>query len=257
MNREAQAVVLVLLGGALVHAGATDLYLRYVKAGLRPLLLAAGVVLIVVALVTAWYDWRRARAARAAARQSAGEPSGAGHDGHGHDEHGHGHREPRVSWLLVAPLLALSLVVPPALGSYSAASTGTVLRQAFGVPTRLPASGPLQLGVLDYARRAVFDHGRSLTGRPITLTGFVTIASDGQPYLTRMILSCCAADAQPVKVALSGRIPPVLAPDTWLAVTGTYTARQTTDPVNGGPVPFLDVSRADPATAPADPYESW
>ena len=43
MNREAQASVLLLLGGALVHAGATDLYLRYVKAELRPLLLAAGV----------------------------------------------------------------------------------------------------------------------------------------------------------------------------------------------------------------------
>ncbi len=38
--------------------GLTDLYLRYVKAGLRPLLLAAGVVLIMAAVATVWYERR-------------------------------------------------------------------------------------------------------------------------------------------------------------------------------------------------------
>lgn len=42
MNRQAQTVVLFLTGGALLHAGSTDLYLRYVKSGLRPLLMGAG-----------------------------------------------------------------------------------------------------------------------------------------------------------------------------------------------------------------------
>ena len=59
MNREAQAIVLLLLGGALLHAGSTDLYLRYVQAGLRPLLLAAGVVLVLGAIATLWYGRRR------------------------------------------------------------------------------------------------------------------------------------------------------------------------------------------------------
>ena len=54
-----------------------------------------------------------------------------------------------------------------------------------------------------------------------------------------MALNCCAADAQPVKIGLSGRIPPVLQPDTWLEVTGTYSGRRTKDPVNGGVIPFL------------------
>ncbi|CAM5359462.1 hypothetical protein SALBM311S_05013 [Streptomyces alboniger] len=44
VNRQAQAAVLFLLGAALLHAGLTDLYLRYVKAGLRPMLLASGII---------------------------------------------------------------------------------------------------------------------------------------------------------------------------------------------------------------------
>lgn len=248
MSREAQAIVLLVLGGALVHAGATDLYLRYVRAGLQPLLLAAGVVLIIAAVATAWYEWRPQKTALTADLKPGTDAR------HGRPEHPH--REPRICWLLLLPLLGLSLVAPPALGSYSATNTGTALRQV-GVPASMPPTGPLQLGVLDYARRAVYDDGRSLAGRPITLTGFITADRDGAPYLTRMILNCCAADAQPVKVRLSGRIPPVLQPDTWFAVTGTYTARQTTDPINHGPIPFIDVDRADPISAPPDPYESW
>jgi uncharacterized repeat protein (TIGR03943 family) len=182
--------------------------------------------------VTAWYEWR---------------PKGGA---------GHAHPEPRISWLLLLPLLGLTLVSPPALGSSSAATVGTALRQ-IGVPAGLPPTGPLQLGVLDYADRAVYDHGRSLADRPITVTGFITVDRQGSVYLTRMLLNCCAADAQPVKIGLSGHVPPVLQPDAWFAVTGAYTARQGTDPINGGPVPFLDVSRADPVAAPADPYESW
>jgi len=102
----------------------------------------------------------------------------------------------------------------------------------------------------------VYDHGRSLAGRRITITGFVTVGPHGTPYLTRMVLNCCAADAQPVKVGLAGHVPPVLQPDSWLEVTGTYTDRQARDSVNGGPIPFIEVSEARPVPAPHDRYES-
>ncbi|KUM86305.1 MULTISPECIES: TIGR03943 family putative permease subunit [Streptomyces] len=234
MNRQAQSAVLFVLGAALLHAGLTDLYLRYVKAGLRPLVLAAGVVLIVTALATAWYEWR----AKA-------------------KEEEHPHREPRVSWLLVLPLFALILVAPPALGSYSAMRTGTALQQSYGY-MKLPRSGPLRLGLADYAGRAVYEHGRGLAGRQITVTGFVALDRSGAPYLVRMALNCCAADAQPVKVGLTGQIPPVLKPDGWLQVTGTYTAKRTKDSVNGGPIPYLQVTKAEPVPTPHDPYdETW
>jgi putative membrane protein len=73
-----------------------------------------------------------------------------------------------------------------------------------------------------------------------------------------MALSCCAADAQPVKVGLTGRVPPVLQPDSWLTVVGTYTPEHAEDPVNGRRIPYLDVSLATVVPVPHDPYdESW
>ncbi|MCL8013865.1 TIGR03943 family protein [Streptomyces sp. AS02] len=239
MNRQAQSAVLFLLGASLLHAGTTDLYLRYVKQGLRPLVLVAGAVLIAAAVATIWYERKRA---------GRRDPGGA---------HDHVHPEPRVSWLLVLPLLALILVAPPALGSYSATRTGTALQEPLAYPA-LPAADPLPLSVVDYAGRAVYDHGRTLRHRQVQLTGFLALDRDGTPYLVRMALNCCAADAQPVKVALTGQVPPVLQPDTWLRITGTYTPRRAEDPVNGGPIPFIEVTEAKPVQAPKDPYdESW
>ncbi|MFJ3308560.1 TIGR03943 family putative permease subunit [Streptomyces sp. NPDC086549] len=267
MNRQAQAAVLFLIGAALLHAGFTDLYLRYVKAGLRPLLLAAGVVLIVAALATAWYEWKNARRKKQEAGTGtgtgtgtgAGAGAGDGDDGHGTGDHGHdhGHREPRISWLLVLPLFALILVAPPALGSYSAMRAGTALQKPYGY-MKLPSGDPVPVNLVDYAGRAVYDHGRSLGGRSVRITGFVAVDRAGTPYLVRMALNCCAADAQPVKIGLTGKIPPVLQPDAWLEVTGTYTTKQTRDPVNNGPIPFLRVTGSRPVPTPHDPYdETW
>lgn len=276
MNRQAQAAVLFLVGGAMLHAGTTDLYLRYVKAGLQPLLLAAGAVLIVAAVATAWYElrgWRVARRHRGAGETRHGDGHGHGHDhgpddepGGGHDDghggrhddgHGHGHREPRISWLLVLPLFALILVAPPALGSYSAVRTGTALQPPLAYPA-LPSGDPVPLSLVDYAGRAAYGHGRSLGDRKVEITGFVALDRGGTPYLVRMALNCCAADAQPVKIGLSGKLPPVLQPDAWLEVTGTYTGKRAKDPVNGGIIPFIDVARARPVPTPKDPYdESW
>ncbi|WP_338896934.1 TIGR03943 family protein [Streptomyces sp. TG1A-60] len=246
MNRQAQTVVLFLTGGALLHAGFTDLYLRYVKAGLRPLLVGAGLVLIAAAAATLWYG-RRARRR---------DEEHTGHESRRDEEHAH--HEPRVSWLLVLPLLALVLVAPPAAGSYTAMRTGTALQQQpWGYPT-LPADGPLRLSVADYAGRAVFDKGRALAGRELKVAGFLALDGSGTPYLVRMALNCCAADAQPVKIALTGELPAVLQPDTWIEVTGTYTPKRAEDPVNGTAVPYLRVAATKPVKAPQDPYdEAW
>ncbi|MGW0834033.1 TIGR03943 family putative permease subunit [Streptomyces prunicolor] len=256
MNRQAQAAVLFLVGAALLHAGFTNLYLRYVKAGLQPLLLLSGAVLIVAALATAWYEWRRARMEKAQAEAHAeAHTETETHEDAAHE--GHVHREPRIAWLLVLPLFALILVAPPALGSYSAVRTGTAIQQPYGL-SKLPASNPLTIGLVDYATRAVYDHGHSLGTRQLKVTGFIALDKSGSPYLVRMALNCCAADAQPVKIALTGKIPPVLQPDTWLEVTGTYSAKQTKDPINNRPIPYFQVTLAKPVPTPKDPYdESW
>lgn len=231
-------MLLFVAGGAVIRASVTGEYLRYVKAGLRPYLIVTGVVLMITAATTIWYEVRKARAAKKTGRKT-----------------GHAHREPWIAWLLLLPVLALIVVVPPALGSYAADRTGTVLRRPPGFP-ELPAGDPVQLSVPDYATRAVFDHGHSLANRHIVITGFITVAGRDTPVLTRMVLNCCAADAQPVKVGLSGKVPSGLRPDTWFEVVGTYTGKQIKDDVNGQPIPFIDVSQARQVPTPRFPYES-
>jgi uncharacterized repeat protein (TIGR03943 family) len=111
------------------------------------------------------------------------------------------------------------------------------------------------VGLLDYASRAVFDQGRSLAGRRVRVLGFVVLGDDGQVYLARMIVSCCAADARPIKIGLTGALPADLAPDVWLSVTGSYNPKTIDDPVNGATIPFLTVAAVEPAEQPANPYQ--
>jgi putative membrane protein len=243
VNRRVQGVVLLVVGGAVLRASLTGLYLRYVRAGLRPLLIMAGVVLIVAAIATLWYELRPSRATQ------ENQPE------YEHDNRrGHAHREPRIAWLLLLPVFALIVVAPPALGSYAADQTGTALQRPPGFAP-LPAGDPLQITIPDYATRAVYDDGRSLGGRRIEITGFVSLGRGG-PYLIRMVLSCCAADALPIKVGLSGQVPAALRSNAWLQVTGTYTNKQIKDFVNGGTIPFIDVSQAKPVPTPQNQYET-
>jgi uncharacterized repeat protein (TIGR03943 family) len=162
-----------------------------------------------------------------------------------------------VGWLLLLPVLGLLLVAPPALGSYAAGQAGTVLTAPTGESDypALPPGDPVDLGVLDYASRAVFDEGRSLTGRNLRLTGFLTPGPDGQPMLARMVMSCCAADGRPIKVALSGEVPTAVPADTWVQVVGGWTDRTGVDPVNHADVPYLEVRSWQEIPTPKQQYE--
>lgn len=246
MNRQAQAVVLLLLGGAVVKASVTDMYMRYVKEGLQPFLIAAGVVLIATAAMTLIHELRKPATV-------------GGHDDERPDhDHGDGkpHREPRVGWLLILPVLGLLLVAPPALGSYAAGQAGTALssQQVSDYPP-LPAGDPAKITVLDYASRAVFDDGKSLGDRTVQLTGFIAKGPNGEPILARIILSCCAADGRPIKLGMSGNAPADLPADTWVEVVGKYTDRTATDPVNDETIPYVEVETWQQIDPPKQQYE--
>jgi uncharacterized repeat protein (TIGR03943 family) len=248
VNRQAQAVVMLLLGGAVMRATFTNMHLRYVKEALGPFLIAAGAVLVLAGLLTLFYDLRR---------RGAPEADSAGDD-HGHDhEHGSGgHHEPRVGWLLILPVLGLLLVAPPALGSDAAGRSGTALsNQRVSDYPPLPEGDPAKITVLDYASRAYFDKGASLGDRRIELTGFVAAGPDGGQVLARMILTCCAADGRPIKVGMTGNAPAGLAADTWIRVVGKYSSRTAADPVNSAVIPYLDVETWEQIDPPKQQYE--
>ena len=235
MNRLAQAVVMLLFGGAIIRVTVTDLFLRYVKEGLRPFLLGAGALLVAAAVATIHYELRALRSRRESA------------------DDGHGHHEPRVGWLLLLPVVGLLLVAPPALGSYSAGQSGSIAAEPSDYPP-LPPGDPVPVGLLDYASRAVFDAGRSLSGRTVRLTGFITAGPGGRPMLARMVLNCCAADGRPIKVGLTGDAAIDAAPDTWVQVDGRYSDKVGKDPVNGAKVAYLEVTSWQEVAEPAQPY---
>ncbi|MFD8805452.1 TIGR03943 family putative permease subunit [Streptomyces sp. NPDC059597] len=214
MRRTVQSALLLLTGAGLLHCALfTTLYLRYVKEGLRPLLVASGAVLIVLGVVNLVLELR------------GWSSDGHDHADHDHGDHGHDHsRAPKVAWLLALPALSLLIYAPPALGAYTASHASTksappVKRTRF---EPLPVStAPVPLTLTGFTNRVRQDPARSLRGRAVQLTGFVTPGgADGGWYLTRIIFTCCAADAQTVKLRMYGAESPPA--DTWLSVTGTW-----------------------------------
>jgi uncharacterized repeat protein (TIGR03943 family) len=230
VNAQAQGVVLLLLGGAVLRAVISGTHLRYVKESLGPFLIGAGALLVAAAVMTLYHNWR-----------------------HGDDDD---HHRPRVGWLLLLPVLGLLFVAPPALGSYAAGQAGTILSsEGYTDFAALPAGDPVEIGLLDYASRATYDEGASLGERRVRLVGFLAPGPDGTPYLARMILACCAADGRPIKVGLSGDSPAGRPADTWVGVTGRYTDRTGTDPINGEKIPFLEVEEWEQVRPPKQQYE--
>jgi uncharacterized repeat protein (TIGR03943 family) len=265
MNKAAQGVVLLLVGGAVLRSSLTDLYLRYVKEGLRPFLIVAGVALVVIAIGTLIPEFLRRDEAKepepvccdAGAVGHAGEhtgPSPAAVSADAHDDHG-GHKEPGVSWLMILPVLALLLVAPPALGSDAASRSGTALGtgETTDFPP-LPKGDPAKISVLDYASRAVFEKGASLKQRRVELSGFVMLDKQGRQYVARMILSCCAADARPIKVVLQGDVPQ-FSQGTWVRLVGTYSKQVVKDKINGETIPYVNVESIKRIKTPKKQYE--
>lgn len=277
MTKDVGGVLLVLIGGAILRISVGDVYLRYVKETLRPWLLASGVILVVLGLLTLLDVWRASRAAPVA--EAAPEPAAdaadaavaaaavddgahqvdraerddhAGHDGH--DGHDHDHGAPRAAWLLLLPVLAIFLVAPPALGAYSAErETAVVTAPAADsdVPP-LPPGDPVPVYLSDYASRAVWDDGRSLVGRNVELTGFASKAPDGGWYLTRLSLTCCAADAVATKITVKDA-PYVPPNNTWVTVVGQWVPGGGTQSETA--IPWVKATTMAEVPVPKNPYE--
>lgn len=248
MIREAQSILVFLIGGALLRISLTDVYLRYVKEGLRPFLIASGAALVVVAVATLAYELFGRQPAAVVPATATGD--------HAHAEGGHDHHHgPRVAWLLMLPVFAIFLVAPPALGSDAATRSGTTTVAEESEFPPLPKTDPVPLTLIDYSTRAVWDDTHTLADRRVELTGFLSPRPAGGMYLTRMIMTCCAADGRPIKVALSGDLSPGLKANSWVRVIGEFEKSTERDKVNNEPIPSLSIESMRPTKIPANPYE--
>ena len=102
--------------------------------------------------------------------------------------------------------------------------------------------------------REAQDTTGSLKNRPITVTGFVLNEAQGVD-LGRVVIICCAADAQLARIHLRGPAASQAAglPDnTWLRVEGEVTPRQST---SAAPIPTLEATAVTRINAPANPYD--
>ncbi len=247
MRRSVQALLLVSLGGTVLHTTVlTDLYLRYVKETLRIPLIISAVLLVVLGL--AGIPGIRSTFRRQRTDSSvAGEPppeSGSLVD------HGHDHAEgPRAAWLLFVPTVMLFVLAPPALGSYTAARDNSQTRVEPADAQIFPAKGTIPLTMSEFTGRFYWDDMDPLKGRVVRLAGFVTPAKNGRWYLSRLVVNCCAADANALKVQIRGATAPPA--DTWVIVTGVWHPTQAH---GDDPIPVLDTRTVKEIPAPTDPY---
>jgi uncharacterized repeat protein (TIGR03943 family) len=261
VTRAAGPILVLVTGAVTLRLTVFGDFVNYVKPSHQGWLLATGAGLMILGLV----GLVRAIDARAVPE----EPAESGRRVHTHgplradpalakevrarrqEERAHDHtRAPGIAWLLCLPLFLALLVPPPPLGAFAAARGGAIVAKPPGGKTfpALATGDPVPLPVYDYAERAVWDQAHTLNQRTVVLTGFVTPKPDGGWYLTRMRITCCAADARSYLVEAAGPVDDY-PPNTWLTITGTVASSTSPD------VARIEVATAIPTDQPHDPYE--
>ncbi len=244
MNSRTQSFVLLLFGGALLRLSISDALLRYVRPASRPWVLLASVAFIALAL---WglIAYRPGKNLPPDDEEHCRIEPADETDAHGHSG------ASRAGWLVLAPVVAILVIAPPALGSFSAARVpATVAKPARSQFAALPDRSPVPLQLIDFAARAVWDDGHTLTGHDVALTGFVLRADSGGFVLSRLVITCCAADARPIDIGVehSGTAAAV---GTWVTVTGRYGGLATDDAT----LPLLDATAVTVVRPPTNPYD--
>jgi len=232
VSRGTQNTVVLLVGLSAVVMVIKGTYLHFVKPSLLPWLLAAAAVLIALAVASIVRDLRHALA----------------------EDHGHTHR-PWLVWLLLVPIALTTFVVPPPLGAQGTApetlAATEPARRAF---PPLPGGRAPTVPIPDVVMRAAADSTNSLDGRLITITGF-TLRYPDSTDLGRVVIVCCAADAQLARIHLSGAAVAEAAgypEDTWLQLEGTVVPG--TSSISTNFIPTMAVSAVTRIDKPANTY---
>ncbi len=212
-------------------------------------------------------------------------------DEHSADAHGHDHDSSKAPWLILVPVLVLLLVAPPALGADAVARNASSQALAGMTVVASDSSGSKDatggggykfndgsgsaadssgsrrtmhfpalegqnpsLGLKDVILRALYDADYSVRDVPVTVTGFIAPAGEGYTdgyTIARMVISCCAADANPMQLHVAGEAP--YPANTWVQAVVTVDADTAT--LANGYVPTVAVSSMTPVQQPDDPYE--
>ena len=155
--------------------------------------------------------------------------------------------------IIASAVVLAALLLPPA-----SLSAGIAVSRAGETPTLFAGADDVSLGVADTTTFGVGEWSTAFAtstrpenydGSAVTLTGFVTPASDGDVNLTRMVISHCVIDAQPASVPVAGKgLTESYETGQWIEVTGTVRAGEDGE-LHIEPASVTEIDE------PKDPYE--
>jgi uncharacterized repeat protein (TIGR03943 family) len=166
--------------------------------------------------------------------------------------------------VLLVPVIAASVLSPDALSSQTAAyrasgptasdampsisaSSAASAKEALEGDPNVPA--PMEVTDLITVSRTP-ELIKKFDGRQVHVVGLFT--SNDSPRLLRWIMWCCAADAAPASVKMTGQIGGPWKDQQWLDVVGVATFPSTM----GQATPEINVTSAKPTAEPDEPFLS-
>jgi uncharacterized repeat protein (TIGR03943 family) len=158
-----------------------------------------------------------------------------------------------VAWLLVVPIVLLVFVVPPALSARAVAPSAVSVAEARPFDD-LPAGRAPTVALPEVLMRIAAGPAGGLGDRQLSVTGFIMRDGDNVD-LAKIVIVCCAADAQLARLHLLGPAADQaarLSDNTWVVVEGTVPPGQTYSGTDW--IPAFDVTRVQRIDAPANAY---
>ena len=178
----------------------------------------------------------------------------------GDEEHAHDHDHvpaPLNLWIMLIPLLVGVLIPAKPLESLAVSSKGLtsssalVGSQSSAKPFETESE---QRNVLDWVKLFYFETDLSpYKGQKASVTGFVYFDDrlpKGQFFVSRFVITCCAADGYAVGMIVDGADASSLKQDDWVLVKGPVDAVA----FDNGTSPLIHAEAVEPVSQPDQPY---
>lgn len=241
LYRSFQALLLLALFIFLMNKVFNNQLLWYINQRFAALT-QVGIVFLAVLAQQLFSAVRRARA-----REQAGE--------HDHD---HSHAPAAINlWIMLVPLLIGVLIPAKPLDSNAVAAKGLTTSSALissDSTSRLLETESEQRNILDWVKLFYFEEDLNpFIGQQASVIGFVypdASLPEGQFFVSRFILSCCAADGYAVGMIVESPEAKTLEADTWVKVTGLVDVAS----YDGRPSPLIRAEAIEIVPQPDQPY---
>ena len=173
-------------------------------------------------------------------------------------DHNHDHAPSPVNlWIMLIPLLIGILIPAKPLDSSAVSAKGLTTSSALissDSTSRLFETASEQRNILDWVKLFYFEKDLNpFIGQQVSVVGFVyrdESLPQGQFFVSRFILSCCAADGYAVGMIVDTPQADTFEKDTWIKVTGSVDAVS----FDGKPSPLIDAETIEIVPQPDQPY---